>query len=282
MTRTLPARISMSQVLHFDQCPMMWRFEKLTDIEPQLTEGTVERWAFGRVVHTALEALYAYLQRTQRDALANEHWRRRFAIEEARTAFDDAVQAEQLPIGDIDEAWEHVLAELDDDWYDALVPAHYEILEVERTHYASVRGYGVTVKIDLVLLDHEQERLIIVDHKTGNVRDPFKLRDDFQLGLYAAAADNLWPQLTMGRVDVAFNNTSQARNSGQRLIAATVTPQQKRLAVERVIRTRDRIVQAFRDDDFPAHPGDHCSWCDYAHVCPAALPTNHPVERAGE
>lgn len=291
---TTPEFLSVSQARLFEGCPKAFAFRYVNHLD--LAQEPNEPRDFGRAVHAGLAAGYKLLQGAQAPLTLHE---RNVVREASVAALEERWFAECLSIGEsYDEAHEHVLAEWDDHGrrtktghpspFDR-IPNVWQVVGVEQGFRQVIRGLAVsgtpggpveakeaelavTGVIDLALYAPELRMLRIIDHKTGSYRPSFEeLRTDDQLRLYGAVAHQLFGNLFAGAFDIhaGMNFTSSVDNERQSFFL--VTDADIRGIISKLWRTRTRIDTAAERNEFPARPGPRCNYCDYQHVCPAAL-----------
>jgi RecB family exonuclease len=101
------------------------------------------------------------------------------------------------------------------------------------------------------------KKVEIVDYKTGRSKDKKAAAKDFQLGIYALAAEEIL-ELRPERL-VLYSLTSNEAVETTRDSKALKETRAKIAEVADLIRARD----------FAAKPGFMCKYCDYKPICPS-------------
>jgi CRISPR/Cas system-associated exonuclease Cas4 (RecB family) len=121
----------------------------------------------------------------------------------------------------------------------------------------------MTVKIDR-LWKRPDGVVEIVDYKTGRYlpRGPQDNKFFDQMGLYQLGVQTTWPQyeqVELVQPYLALDETIRHFASQDELEELT----------ERIRSTIMEMRHAEKLEEFPTQEGSHCSYCDYAHICPA-------------
>ncbi len=131
-----------------------------------------------------------------------------------------------------------------------------EVLHTEEWFSIRIGEATVVGRVDLVDRIHD-ERVAIVDYKTGKPRSQEDADDSLQLSIYALAARETWGYKTER---LTFYNLED--NSS---VSATRSELQLQEAKLKVAEVAEKIAAG----EFPAKPGYHCSLCPYRNLCPA-------------
>jgi CRISPR/Cas system-associated exonuclease Cas4 (RecB family) len=263
--RTPPAETStrwhsVSSTHEYETCPRRYRFAYV-DHTPADRGLAPEAWRFGTVVHRGLEAGYRWHQEHGDSADMTR------AIPVALEAVRVAWMTERMPEDPAerlraDQVVHRSLATT------RLDPA--EILGIEIfLHAETPEGFQVTGALDLVL-HTGPERLEIRDHKvTRALLRPEELAGDFQLNVYGWLARATWPWAE--HVTIAHHYPL-----GGEIVRAELDDAQVELALTRL---RDIAARAEADATFAPKPGQHCTSCAWAPLCPSTsfTPSANPI-----
>jgi len=241
-----------TRLLTWLDCPRRYRFAYLE--RPPLPKGPP--WAhtsLGAAAHTALARWYGlpFAQRVPlrgRD-LVRQAWLRDGFRDDAQSATARELAAE----------WVH-------EYVSRIDPAD-EPVGIERVVSSPTRTLVITGRVDRI--DYRDERLVIVDYKTGR-RPPTDddARSSLALGMYAVAARRTLRR-PVGRVELHHLPTGQVA-AADHDDAALDRKVAEAESIARDAATADAAYAAGDRSDarFPAAPSPGCSWCDFRRHCP--------------
>ena len=233
--------LSASSLKTYRRCPQQWKL-KYVD---QLPEEDKPFFNLGRAVHAALETFYdgrvaapAPLEETL-EAFHEEFDPEAYESEEeaARRRADGVKMVEDFH------------AEHTEDFEPALAVEKFLAFEVEGV---SFRGY--VDRIDKT----DDDRLRIVDYKTGGSFDLDRVRNEDQLTLYQIGVEEKFGRevATLALYHVPSQTPFEVKGH----------PAERVEAVRRKVREAARGIE---EGAFEPEPGDHCEWCDFQPHCPA-------------
>lgn len=141
------------------------------------------------------------------------------------------------------------------DLYKALPKKQKRELEFVQPLQQELAAEGV---IDLLAFD-EDDKMIIVDYKTGTPPEPdeVKLGYAYQLALYKDAAEKLYPGKKVVRAELHFLQN----------MSVWQLPLDKSYLQE-AIELCEEISGKGEEDDFACICNDSCAYCHYAYLCP--------------
>jgi DNA helicase-2/ATP-dependent DNA helicase PcrA len=259
---TLPKQFSFTQLSAFRSCPLQYKFAHILKI-PVYGKWT---FSFGKTMHNALHRFFTmWIERSgSRQASL-------FGFERARDEEPSApppVSYDEL-LALYAECWQ-------DDWYKddkqreeyrqrgrdqlrgfyewlADHPARPSYLEQDFT----LKIGGAVIKGRIDRIDSVDGGVEIIDYKTGTPKEAGKLEmsDKEQLLLYQMAARDL---LGLNPVKLTYHyleNNSQVSFIGK--------PDDLVDLQEKILNR----VNGIRASAFPATPGFHCKFCDFADIC---------------
>lgn len=187
----------------------------------------------GSIVHKALE-LYNGYNAEAVFAIALEEFAPGAAATQAKSMFDAYIVS---------------------DLYKALPKKQKRELEFVQPLQQELAAEGV---IDLLAFD-EDDKMIIVDYKTGTPPEPdeVKLGYAYQLALYKDAAEKLYPGKRVVRAELHFLQN----------MSVWQLPLDKSYMQE-AVELCEEISGKGEEDDFACSCNDSCAYCHYAYLCP--------------
>lgn len=187
----------------------------------------------GSIVHKALE-LYNGYNAEAVFAVALEKFAPGAAATQAKSMFDAYIVS---------------------DLYKALPKKQKRELEFVQPLQQELAAEGV---IDLLAFD-EDDKMIIVDYKTGTPPEPdeVKLGYAYQLALYKDAAEKLYPGKRVVRAELHFLQN----------MSVWQLPLDKSYLQE-AIELCEEISGKSEEDDFACICNESCAYCHYAYLCP--------------
>lgn len=187
----------------------------------------------GSIVHKALE-LYNGYNAEAVFAIALEEFAPGAAATQAKSMFDAYIVS---------------------DLYKALPKKQKRELEFVQPLQQELAAEGV---IDLLAFD-EDDKMIIVDYKTGTPPEPdeVKLGYAYQLALYKDAAEKLYPGKRVVRAELHFLQN----------MSVWQLPLDKSYLQE-AIELCEEISGKCEEDDFACSCNESCAYCHYAYLCP--------------
>jgi RecB family exonuclease len=223
-------------------CPRQYRF-RYVDRRPE--RRTFGPTALGRTVHKALRDFYALdgpdrtldnLMRCLRRAWDPAGYRSQKESDDAFTRAEDMLRTyhQKTNTGKI-----RVVA-----------------LESKFSHARSSDGILVTGRIDR--LDLDDGEYVIIDYKTGRFgSEDDMIHDSLPLSLYAIAASAVFGREV---TRIAVEHLPSGRRAETSRDAGRIAGDWKSIV--------DIVDEMRTADDFPAHTGSLCRWCDYLTACP--------------
>ena len=250
----LPRRISPKAISDYRVCPRRVWFRYVAKV-PQ-RERPSPQLMLGNAVHAALAAFFGLRPEDRVPAGERLHQCLRAVWKQHRRADTFATRDEERDYG------EQGLRLLSD------FAVHFDttVVPLARERWISTRlenGVELFGKVDRVDGDHqpgERGTIDIIDYKTGRfVLDDDDLADEPAAQVYLLASEDEYSR-EVSRVRFLYlASGAEARWEPER---------------EDVDAARERLVEMtwtmYRDRTFEARPGEHCSRCVYAHVCPEA------------
>ena len=187
----------------------------------------------GSIVHKALE-LYNGYNAEAVFAIALDEFAPGAAATQAKSMFDAYIVS---------------------DLYKALPKKQKRELEFVQPLQQELAAEGV---IDLLAFD-EDDKMIIVDYKTGTPPEPdeVKLGYAYQLALYKDAAEKLYPGKKVVRAELHFLQN----------MSVWQLPLDKSYLQE-AVELCEEISGKGEEDDFACICNDSCAYCHYAYLCP--------------
>jgi len=237
--------LSHSSISTYQLCPQKWKFRYIDKI-PQKPRSY---FSFGKSVHSALEFFFSKIHNilpSSEDVLVN------YKANWIREGYETAAQ----------EKWfynegERILK--------GFVVKHQNVFsqvkEVEYKFTIEVEGVPLLGYIDRID-ETPDNKLIIVDYKTGKAFDKSRVRSDPQLTLYQMAVKESFGKPVEKLTFYHLNS----------LTPITVLPhsEEKEKAFSQVVLQSARGITEKKYDPNPDEKG-HCRWCDYLQVSISSL-----------
>lgn len=258
---TLPEEMSFSQIAAFTTCPQQYKYAHLLKIP---TFGR-HQLSFGQTMHGTLQKYLERLQDMQAEVQSSL-----FEERSKKTPYDIP------PLSLLMEIYESSFI---DEWYPSPeVKEEYRQKgrDACKVFYEQVRAQpprpwklecGFHVRVDDVVLKGRIDRIDtieggveIIDYKTGNPKEKLTWEDKRQLVIYALAGEQCFtPPLNVVKLTYYYLENGAT-------ISFVPTEKEKEKLRAMIVET----VGELRASDFTPTPGDHCKWCDFKDICPAA------------
>lgn len=111
------------------------------------------------------------------------------------------------------------------------------------------------MRLDALVQNPKEKRVIVIDFKTGKVRDgSSEYRDQVELGAMAALID--FPNMERATTELWFLDHKVV--VGGEVERKNLEPLKRKWEL--------RVKPMLEDTKFPARPGVHCRWCAYSHT----------------
>lgn len=238
-------RISYSALNSYLLCPLQYKLLH----ECGFVIPYASYFRFGSVLHRVLERIHRMALDGYRPTPA-----------EAEQLFLDAWHPDQAR----DAAWQQRQQDLGRSYARRYVERHAErfdrIVWVEEDLELPV-GYDQLVQGRLDLACRTEAGIEIIDFKVRSRRGLDDLRPRYQLDTYALAAEH-----TFGATVERLGIHLLAEEPGSELVGWPWDGDAKAAARGRV----ERAAAGIRARDFEPTPGQHCRYCDFQRICPAA------------
>jgi len=234
--------LSAGAIDRYDTCPLQFKLQREWKIPGSVSANLL----YGNTAHQVLkdyfDALLAGKPRTAEQSVAV------FIEMMAAAPFDDAHQRDLYLAKGKTEIAEFVAAQQS-------APAP-KVLHTEKQFDIKVDDIRVIGRVDRVD-DLGNNRVRIVDYKTGIPKDSEKAKKSLQLSIYALAAKTAWGYDAEKLVFYNLNDQSEGETSRD---------------ASQLEATRDKVREvaaAIASGDFSPKPGKNCSYCDFRELCPA-------------
>lgn len=250
----LPRRISPSGLVDYRQCPRKLRFKYVEKIQPVRRPSPV--LMLGNAIHGALDKFFGLPLEEREPAAEVLHRCLRAVWRDHRKADTFCSVEEEADYGRQCLALLDTFASRFDTTARPLVRERWVSFRLPN----GVELFGKIDRIDLMALENGPDRLEVIDYKTGR-----QILDDDEVGkepaaqVYLLAAEELY-QRPVDRVRYLYLLHGQD---------ARWMPEREDVDAARdgLVTETDRI---YRDLALTACPGEHCRFCEFAHVCPDA------------
>jgi DNA helicase-2/ATP-dependent DNA helicase PcrA len=233
-------RLSFSQIETYQTCGLKYKFRYLYRI-PTAPKGY---YVYGSVQHEVLEEFFSRVKKGEEVSgetlrqLYEKHWR--------DEGYPDTMQQREYKKRGYEE-----LAE----FYERNKDSLQAPLALEENFSFEVGPHVVSGRIDRVdPLD--EDKVEVIDYKTGKPREQKEADKSLQLSIYAIAAGEKFKKEPV-RLSFYYL-TSNEKVSSQRTKAELEDTK------EEILKVADSILKR----EFQAIKGFHCDWCDYKPICP--------------
>ena len=233
-------RLSFSQISTYQTCGLKYKFQYVYKI-PTAPKGY---YTYGSVQHEVLEEFFDKVKRGEEVSaetlkrLYEKHWR--------DEGYPDTLQQREYKKRGYEELTE---------FYERNKDVLRAPLALEENFSFEIGKHLVSGRIDRVDLLHD-EKIEVIDYKTGKPRDQKNADDSLQLSIYAMGAREKFKK------DPALLSfyylTSNEKVSSER------TEDELEETKEEVLKVADSILGR----DFHPTKGFHCDWCDFKPICP--------------
>jgi DNA helicase-2/ATP-dependent DNA helicase PcrA len=233
-------RLSFSQIETYQTCGLKYKFRYLYRI-PTAPKGY---YVYGSVQHQVLEEFFSRIKKGEEVSseslrqLYEKHWR--------DEGYPDTMQQREYKKRGYEELTE---------FYERNKDAFQAPLALEENFSFEVGPHVVTGRIDRVdPLD--EDRVEVIDYKTGKPREQKEADKSLQLSIYAIATEEKFKK-EPARLSFYYL-TSNEKVSSQR------TKEELEETKEEILKVAGSILNR----EFQATKGFHCDWCDYKPICP--------------
>lgn len=243
--------LSASAIETYERCPLQFKIAR----DWNLPGEPAAPMQFGAAIHTVLHDYFGAVR--QGGTRSQEQVMAKFREEMAKGLFDDPLQRELYEKQGVEQLAAFLATH-------AAGPAP-NVVDTERKFRLEISGVTVVGRVDR-LDQFDDQRVRIVDYKTGRPRDQEDADKSLQLSLYAIAARDAWGA---DPASLVFYNLDT--NSA---VETFRSPAQLQDAADKVREVADRIAQG----DFEPNPKYHCTWCPYRALCPATEERLYTIE----
>lgn len=256
---TIPKYFSYSQLAAFQNCPYQYRFAHILKI-PMRGKGV---FSFGKTMHSTLQKTFELLrerhsrgQQGMFDEGKSEH--PQVSLEEIYQFYDESWIDEWYNSNKQKEEYrengKRILKEFydlhHDNWPDnQLTEKGFNLKVVAGAEAYTVRG--MIDRIDKL----PDNKIKIVDYKTGNPKEKLTFEEKEQLLIYQLAAEEVFKEQVGGLAFYYLENNQEVEFLG--------TPADLDKVRTKIVDTIEEIKQG----DFTATPSPLCKYCDFFDIC---------------
>lgn len=236
--------LSFSKLNEYEKCPLKYKFKYVLNIPTKNSENT----SFGSSIHNTLQSFYRVYQT---DNSVNS--KTLINLLESYFIPSGYGSAEQLEAKK-EEAKEMLLS-----FYKNFHSQNIRILDLEKKFaYQLDNEIEIIGKIDRVDLK-EDDQIEIIDYKTGNEKTPEKLKNDYQLSVYALAAQNIFKDIKTEKIKLSYFFL-------QNKSPTTIEISEKSL--EKTKLKIQKTANEIKSGNFKATPSKFvCASCEYRSIC---------------
>ncbi len=237
-----PLQLSASSVETYEICPMKYLFQYVWKIRG----GPHATMTFGNVMHTTIKEFVGEMRK-----------RGKVSFEEVAAIYEREWSSAGFPDEYQEEEYRKAGREQLESFYRSYTARPPEVLYQEKFFELHLdHDVVVTGRMDQVNRVGAKD-VEIVDYKTGKPRDAKKAGANFQLSVYALAAEEV---LDVNPARLVFYNltTNEA-----------VFTERDAKALAKTKQTVAEVADEIRTGKFTAKPGFFCKFCDFKPLCPA-------------
>ena len=249
----LSSNLSATSIETYETCPLQFKLDREWKM-PSEVPGAMQ---YGAAMHRVLRSYYDAGR--FRRAIADDDLIELFRSDLAEAAIQDRYQHELYE--------KQGVAQLRGFLAQARQTPQPEVLNTEQ--WFTIRVGEATVNGRIDRLDRlPDERVVIVDYKTGKPRSQEDADESLQLSIYALAALQNWGYKADRLVFYNLEDNS--------FVFTTRSEMQLQEAKTKIEEVAEKIAAG----KFPAKPGYHCSRCAYRNLCPATEKNLYNAARA--
>jgi DNA helicase-2/ATP-dependent DNA helicase PcrA len=265
----MPSYFSYTQLAAFSNCPYQYYFAHIIRV-PRRSKHT---FSFGQTMHLTLQRVFQITQ--EKKGLGQE------SLFGPSTSSEQAEQENRSVNITLDEIKEIYESSWIDEWYESqgqkeeykklgeeslkeFFEKHVgnwpQVLSLEQGINLKIEGYRIFGKIDRID-EVGQNKIQIVDYKTGTPKDPEKisLDDKEQLLLYQLAVEQAMEAKIENLQFYYLNDNSEINFLG--------SDKDLKDMEKKVLDAIHQIEQAIGESNFIPKPGPLCKYCDYFTIC---------------
>ena len=242
-------KLSASAIETYRRCPLQFKLERDWNIPGETTASLL----YGAAMHSALRAYFE--ARKNGKQVGHDELFRCFKSQFEESAIGEEYQWRLLE----QQASEQITAFLNSP--EAASTA--EVIATEMSFDVQIGGIRVAGRIDR--LDRiADDRVAVVDYKTGRPKSQEDADKSLQLSVYALALRETGLKPESLRLYNLQDQTSIAATRGE-----------EQLKVDREI--IQSVAVGITNGEFEATPNQHCDWCAYNSICPEKEEASVPV-----
>jgi len=236
-------KLSYTQIDDYLTCPLLYKFRYLLKIKTPKAAAP----SFGQVIHETLQHFFELV-------LQNKKVDKMILLELYENSWKEDGYKDKMDELSYKKKGEEQLS----NYYDRYEEFPSTPLLVEKKFVFLLDDIRITGKIDRV--DRAgNNKINIIDYKTGGVKKQSDVDKDLQMSIYAAAAKELFPGMEVVDFIFCFLKTNEVVKTGR-------SDEQIEETKEVIKSVADRIHKK----DFDLIKGDHCKRrCQYMWICPA-------------
>ncbi len=255
-----PERFSFSQLAAYDKCPYQYRFAHILHVP---TRGKPS-FSFGKTMHSALQKILQAVKQAgekKQDSLfvssSSAGEGSAITLEECYRIYEQSWEDDWFPSEKLKEEYRAKGKKIVKEFYEQNKDnwPEVEFLEKDFSLRLKVDGEGITIAGKIDRIDKmPDEKLRIVDYKTGNPKEKLEFDDKSQLLIYQMAIKQLFRQEVGALVFHYLEDNSQIEFLG------------KDKDFEKLDDKICNTVRAIRSGEFPPKTG-MCQYCDFNGIC---------------
>ena len=244
-------KISYSQIHVYEDCPKKYEYAYVLRV-PQRPSAAM---SFGTTVHNTLKTFYEQLKRSKEGLGIEEPPTEEFLLEQYEKNWVGAGYESNAHEKKRKEVGREIMSEYYKKMYSP-DEKPYMLEEGFSVHIGESVFKGKIDRMDLVRVNEAGvPEVVILDYKTGKVKNDANIKKDLQLPLYCIFAEEKLGVKVVGAKYIFVEHNE----------VVEVDVSQKRREKSRDL--IPGIVESISGRDFHANPGFNCRFCDYNSVC---------------
>lgn len=254
----MPKVFSYTQLAAFENCPYQYRFAHILKIPVRGKPS----FSFGKTMHSALQKIFervALGADSSQGSLFGEATDKKndISLEECYKLYEESWVDDWYPSEKLKEEYRKKGKNIIKDFYEKHKDNWPKTLMLERGFTIKVKAddENFTVRGQIDRIDEMDDKIYLVDYKTGAPKDKLGFSEKEQLFIYQLASAELFRQPVGGLKFYYLDNNSEVEFLGS----------EKDL--EKIENKISLQISEIRKGKFPANPGPLCKFCDFKDIC---------------
>ena len=256
----LPKHFSFSQLTAFEKCPLQYKFNFILKVP---IKGKAV-FSFGKTMHNTFYAFLKYVnegagKKSDLFGFGDKNNKNSFGLSDLLNVYEKNWIGDWYENKNQKEEYYKLGKKIVKEFYNEFVKNSPEILKINNVFALEMPFnlkigehtlYGVIDRID-----ETESGVVIIDYKTGKVKDKLTSEDKEQLLIYQIAAEEIFKLKPSKLVYYYLNEGKKASFLGSE---------------KEILELKEKIIQEIEDiktSSFKATPGRQCAFCDFKDIC---------------